>query len=80
VLATKGPAAEHIEIVRRPVIQASSTKGARVHKHRACIMRNRKESMGRSRRGLISKIHAVVDSKGLPVWLAMWLRVNQSAT
>jgi transposase len=27
--------------------------------------------MGRSRGGLTSKIHAVVDRNGLPVWLAL---------
>ena len=37
----------------------------------ACIARNRKQSMGRSRGGLTSKIHAVVDTNGLPVRLAL---------
>jgi transposase len=37
----------------------------------ACIIRNRKQSMGRSRGGLTSKIHAVVDTNGLPVRLAL---------
>ena len=32
----------------------------------AAIARNRKQSMGRSRGGLTSKIHAMVDSNGLP--------------
>jgi transposase len=40
-------------------------------KHGACIIRNRKQSMGRSRGGLTSKIHAVVDTNGLPVRLAL---------
>ena len=39
----------------------------RVHQHAACIARNRGQSMGRSRGGLTSKIHAVVDTNGLPV-------------
>ncbi|WP_440640786.1 IS5 family transposase [Bradyrhizobium sp. PUT101] len=34
----------------------------RVHQHGACITRNRRQSMGRSRGGLTSKIHAVVES------------------
>jgi IS5 family transposase len=34
-------------------------------------MRNRQQSMGRSRGGLTSKIHAVVDTNGLPVRLAL---------
>ena len=43
----------------------------RVHQHGACIVRNRKQSMRRSRGGLTSKIHAVVDTNGLPVRLAL---------
>jgi transposase len=39
--------------------------------HGACITRSRKQSMGRSRDGLTSKIHAVVDTNGLPVRLAL---------
>jgi transposase len=42
----------------------------RVHQHAASIARNEKQSMGRSRGGLTSKIHAVVDINGLPVRLA----------
>jgi hypothetical protein len=42
-----------------------------VHQHGACITKNRRKSMGRSRGGLTSKIHAVVDSNGLPVRLAL---------
>ena len=37
----------------------------------ACIARNKRQSMGRSRGGLTSKIHAVVDGSGLPVRLAL---------
>jgi hypothetical protein len=40
------------------------TSIARVHQHGACITRNRRQSMGRSRGGLTSKIHAVVDANG----------------
>ncbi|SFJ35603.1 hypothetical protein SAMN05216525_12324 [Bradyrhizobium sp. Gha] len=47
------------------------TSIVRVHQHGACITRNRRQSMGRSRGGLTSKIHAVVDSNGLPVRLAL---------
>jgi hypothetical protein len=45
------------------------TSIVRVHQHGACITRNQRQSMGRSRGGLTSKIHAVVDSNGLPVRL-----------
>jgi transposase len=47
------------------------TSIVRVHQHGACITRNQRQSMGRSRGGLTSKIHAVVDSNGLPVRLAL---------
>src|SRR5690349_17305860 len=43
----------------------------RVHHYRACIADNNNQDMGRSRGGLTSKIHAVVDSNGLPVHLAL---------
>jgi transposase len=43
----------------------------RVHQHGACISQNRRQSMGRSRGGLTSKIHALVDTHGLPVRLAV---------
>ena len=41
------------------------TSTVRVHQQGACIARNRTQSMGRSRGGLTSKIHAVVDTNGL---------------
>jgi len=47
------------------------TSIVRVHQHGACIIRNRRQSMGRSRGGLTSKIHALVDTNGLPVRLAL---------
>jgi hypothetical protein len=48
------------------------TSIVRVHQHAACIARNKKQSMGRSRGGLTSKIHAVVvDTNGLPVRLGL---------
>lgn len=43
----------------------------RVHQHGSCVNRNRRQSMGRSRGGLTSKIHAVVDANGLPVRVAL---------
>jgi transposase len=39
--------------------------------HGACIAWNRRQSMGRSRGGLTSKINALVDTNGLPVRLAV---------
>ncbi|WP_245320390.1 IS5 family transposase [Bradyrhizobium lablabi] len=52
-------------------VQMIDTSVVRVHQHGACITRNQRQSMGRSRGGLTSKIHAVVDSNGLPVRLAL---------
>jgi len=52
-------------------VQMIDTTIVRVHQHGACIARNRRQSMGRSRGGLTSKLHAVVDTNGLPVHLAL---------
>jgi transposase len=47
------------------------TSVVRVHQHGACIAANREQQMGRSRGGLSSKTHAVVDTNGLPVHLGL---------
>jgi hypothetical protein len=52
-------------------VQIIDTSVVRVHQHVACIARNKKQFMGRSRGGLTSKIHAVVDGNGFPVRLAL---------
>jgi hypothetical protein len=52
-------------------VQMIDTSIVRVHQHGASIHRNRRQSMGRSRGGLTSKIHALVDSNGPPVRLAL---------
>jgi len=52
-------------------VQMIDTSIVRVHQHAACIARNKGQSMGRSRGGLTSKIHAVVDTNGLPVRLGL---------
>jgi transposase len=52
-------------------VQMIDTSIVRVHQHGACIIQNRRQSMGRSRGGLTSKIHALVDANGLPVPLAL---------
>lgn len=51
--------------------QMIDTSIVRVRQHGACITRNQRQSMGRSRGGLTSKIHAVVDGNRLPVRLAL---------
>src|SRR5438445_10117423 len=52
-------------------VQMIDTSIVRVHQHGACIARSKRQSIGRSRSGLTSKIHAVVDTNGLPVRLAL---------
>jgi transposase len=52
-------------------VQMIDTSIIRVHRHGACIADNNYQDMGRSRGGLTSKIHAVVDTNGLPVHLAL---------
>jgi hypothetical protein len=52
-------------------VQMIDTSIIRVHQHAACIARNKRRSMGRSRGGLTSKIHALVDTNGLPIRLAL---------
>ena len=51
-------------------VQKIDTSIVRVHQHGASMIRNRRQSMGRSRGGLTGKIHAVVDTNGLPARLA----------
>ena len=48
-------------------VQMINTSIARMHPHGAAIADNNHRDMGRSRGGLTSEIHAVVDSNGLPV-------------
>jgi transposase len=52
-------------------VQMIDTSIVRVHQHGACIAGNKNQLMGRSRGGLTSKIHVVVDITGLPVRLAL---------
>lgn len=60
-----------LAVAHDATVQMIDTSIVRVHQHGACITRNKRQSMGRSRGGLTSKIHAVVDSNGLPVRLAL---------
>jgi len=52
-------------------VQMIDTSVVRVHQRGACIADNNHQDMGRSRGGLTAKIHAVVDTNGLPVHLAL---------
>jgi hypothetical protein len=46
-------------------VQMIDSSVVRVHQHGACVADNNYQDMGRSRGGLTSKIHAVVDANGL---------------
>ena len=46
-------------------VQMTDTSIVRVHQHGACTTYNRRQSMGRSRGGLTSKIHVGVDRRGI---------------
>jgi transposase len=52
-------------------VQMIDTSIVRVHQHGACIANNSGQHIGRSRGGLTSKIHVVVDGNGLPVQLSL---------
>jgi transposase len=52
-------------------VQMIDTSLVRVHQHGACIAGNNQQHMGRSRGGLTTKIHAVVDTNGLPVQMGL---------
>lgn len=52
-------------------VQMIDTPIVRVHQHGACIAGKSEQLVGRSRGGLTTKIHAVVDGSGLPVRLAL---------
>ena len=56
--------------ILRAAVQMIDTSIVRVHQHGACFSWNRRQSMGRSRGGLTSKIHVLVDTNGLPIRLA----------
>jgi transposase len=52
-------------------VQMIDTSIVRVHQHGACIAGNNEQHMGRSRGGMTTKIHAVVDTNDLPVQLGL---------
>jgi transposase len=60
-----------VAAVHDAAVQMIDTSIVRVHQHGACIANNRGQQMGRSRGGLTSKIHVVVDGNGLPVQLGL---------
>jgi transposase len=57
--------------VHDAAVQMIDTSIVRVHQHGACIANNSGQHIGRSRGGLTSKIHVIVDGNGLPVQLGL---------
>jgi transposase len=70
-LGSSRPPRRALAAAHDAAVQMIDTSIVRAHQHGACITRNQRQSMGRSRGGLTSKIHALVDSNGLPVRLAL---------
>jgi transposase len=62
---------EAISNQQDPDVQMIDSSIIRVHQHAACIKHNETNCTGRSRSGQITKIHAVVDSNGLPLRLVL---------
>ena len=62
---------EALAITHDAAVQMIDTSIVRVHQHGACIAGNKQQDMDRSRGGLTSKFHAVVDTDGLPVRLGL---------
>jgi len=56
-----------ISDVRDAAVLMLDTFIVRVHQHAACIKREERNCTGRSRGGLTTKLHAVVDARGLPI-------------
>jgi hypothetical protein len=66
-----GPGLEALAAVHDAAVQMIDTSVVRVHQHGACVAGNREQHMDRSRGGLTSEVHAVVDTNGLPVRLGL---------
>ena len=60
---------EALAVTHDAAVQMIDTSVVRVHQHGACSAGNRAQHMDRSRGGLTSKVHAVLDANGLPVRL-----------
>lgn len=56
-----------LAVAHDAAVQMIDTSMVRVHQHAACISNSGDQAVGRSRGGLTSKLHVVVDANGLPV-------------
>ncbi len=66
-----GPKMEALAAAHDKTVKMIDYIRSAVHQHGACIAGNREQHIGRSSGGLTSKVHAVVDSNGLPVRLGL---------
>jgi len=62
---------ERLAAAHDAAVQMIDTSVIRVHQHGACVAGGPVERIGRSRGGLTTKLHAVVDANGLPVRLGL---------
>ena len=62
---------ECLAAAHHAAVQMIDTSVIRVHPHGACVADGPVQSIGRSRGGLTTKLHAVVDANGLPVRLGL---------
>jgi len=60
-----------LTVAQYAAVQMIDTSMVRVHQHAACIADSTEQAVGRSRGGLTSKLHVVVDGKGLPLRLGI---------
>lgn len=60
-----------VTVASDEVVQMIDTSVVRVHQHAACTSKDENLCTGRTRGGLTTKIHAVVDANGLPIRLAI---------
>ncbi len=62
---------ERLAAAHDAAVRMIDTSVVRVHQHGACIAKSGEQDIGRSRGGLTTKLHAVVDANGLPVRLGL---------
>lgn len=60
-----------LTVTRDGAVQMIDTSMVRVQQHAACIADSGNQAVGRSRGGLASKLHVVVDRNGLPLRLGI---------
>jgi hypothetical protein len=60
-----------LTVAHDAAVQMIDTSMVRVHQHAACIADSGNQAVGRSRGGLTSKLHVVVDGNGLPLRLGI---------